>query len=59
VQVLRSKAVSISDLEEDALYKAILLHDIGHGPFSHAMEHSIIENVSHEDLSIVLAGIPS
>lgn len=52
VQVLRSKQVIISDQEEDALYKAILLHDIGHGPFSHAMEHSIIENVSHEDLSI-------
>ncbi len=52
VQVLRSKDVSISVDEEDALYKAILLHDIGHGPFSHAMEHSIIENVSHEDLSI-------
>lgn len=52
VHVLRAKSVAISDQEEDALYKAILLHDIGHGPFSHAMEHSIIENVSHEDLSI-------
>lgn len=52
VQVLRSKQVIISDQEEDALYKAILLHDIGHGPFSHAMEHSIIENVNHEDLSV-------
>lgn len=53
VQVLRSKEIEISALEEDALYKAILLHDIGHGPFSHAMEHSIIKNVSHEDISIL------
>lgn len=53
VQVLRSKEVAISLKEEDALYKAILLHDIGHGPFSHAMEHSIINNVSHEDISIL------
>lgn len=53
VQVLRSKQVAISFLEEDALYKAILLHDIGHGPFSHAMEHSIIENVHHEELSLL------
>lgn len=53
VQVLRSKNVDISYEEEDALYKAILLHDIGHGPFSHAMEHSIINNVSHEDISIL------
>lgn len=52
VQVLRSKQVAISDLEEDALYKAILLHDIGHGPFSHAMEHSITKSVHHEDVSL-------
>ncbi|GAK91559.1 dNTP triphosphohydrolase [Nonlabens ulvanivorans] len=53
VQVLRSKDVEISIEEEDALYKAILLHDIGHGPFSHAMEHSFVNNVSHEDISIL------
>lgn len=51
VQVLRSKSVEISDLEEDALYKAILLHDIGHGPFSHALEYQIINEVTHEQLS--------
>jgi hypothetical protein len=51
VQVLRSKSVDITDLEEDALYKAILLHDIGHGPFSHALEHQIVGNVTHEQLS--------
>ncbi|WP_292900809.1 HD domain-containing protein [Nonlabens sp.] len=51
VQVLKSKSVEISDQEEDALYKAILLHDIGHGPFSHALEHQIIDKVTHEQLS--------
>jgi HD superfamily phosphohydrolase len=52
VRILRFKGVSISDSEEDGLYIAILLHDIGHGPFSHAMEHSIVENVSHETISL-------
>ena len=37
VQVLKSKGIAISEKEEEALYLAILLHDIGHGPFSHAM----------------------
>lgn len=53
VQVLCSKGVDISKKEEEALYIAILLHDIGHGPFSHAMEHSIVENVSHEEISLL------
>ncbi len=52
VQVLRFKSVEISCEEETALYVAILLHDIGHGPFSHAMEHSIVEGVVHEDISL-------
>lgn len=51
VQVLQSKKISISKSEEEALYVAILLHDIGHGPFSHAMENSIVEDVSHEYIS--------
>lgn len=53
VQVLHSKGVNLSDKEEEALYIAILLHDIGHGPFSHAMENSIVENVSHEQISLL------
>ena len=52
VEVLRFKEVSITKEEENALYIAILLHDIGHGPFSHAMEHSIVE-VNHEDVSLL------
>ena len=53
VNVLRFKGVIISNEEESALYAAILLHDIGHGPFSHAMEHSIVESVSHEQISLL------
>ena len=53
VQVLYSKGVELSKKEEEALYIAILLHDIGHGPFSHAMEKSIVENVSHEQISLL------
>jgi HD superfamily phosphohydrolase len=53
VQVLKFKGVEISDEEENALCIAILLHDIGHGPFSHAMEHSIVENVNHESISLL------
>ncbi len=53
VNILRYKGVTISKNEEDALYAAILLHDIGHGPFSHAMEHSIVNGVSHEEISLL------
>ena len=53
VQTLRFKGVTISEEEENALYIAILLHDIGHGPYSHAMEHSIVEEVHHEELSLL------
>ncbi len=51
VRVLRVKGIQISKKEENALYIAILLHDIGHGPFSHALEHSIVNEVTHEDIS--------
>jgi HD superfamily phosphohydrolase len=54
VEVLRFKEVKISTEEENALYIAILLHDIGHGPFSHAMESSIVEDVHHEEISLLL-----
>lgn len=54
VQVLRLKQVSISVDEENALCIAILLHDIGHGPFSHALEHSIVDEITHEDISLLI-----
>ncbi|MFH6991296.1 HD domain-containing protein [Flavobacterium sp. FlaQc-48] len=53
VETLRFKGVAISGDEECALLIAILLHDIGHGPFSHAMEKSIVEDVNHEAISLL------
>ncbi|RAJ12680.1 HD domain-containing protein [Arenibacter echinorum] len=53
IQVLRFKSIEITREEEDGLLCAILLHDIGHGPFSHAMEHSIVEGVNHEHISLL------
>ncbi|MDB9783201.1 HD domain-containing protein [Winogradskyella sp.] len=52
VNVLRFKGVDVSEDEETGLLIAILLHDIGHGPFSHAMEHSIVNDISHEEISL-------
>ncbi len=53
IQVLRFKDVDITEDEEQGLLCAILLHDIGHGPFSHAMENSIVEGVQHEHISLL------
>ncbi len=53
IQVLRFKDVEITKKEEQGLLCAILLHDIGHGPFSHAMENSIVEGVHHEHISLL------
>ena len=51
---LKSKGVAVSEEEEEATLAAILLHDIGHGPFSHALETSIITGITHEDISLLL-----
>lgn len=48
---LRTKGVEITDDEYEGALAAILLHDIGHGPFSHALEFSLLEDVPHEHLS--------
>jgi HD superfamily phosphohydrolase len=57
IETLRNKGISISEAEEEGTCLAILLHDCGHGPFSHALETSIISNISHEDISILLMQI--
>lgn len=49
---LKRKGISITEDEEEAVIAAILLHDIGHGPFSHVLENTIIRGVSHEDISL-------
>ncbi|OKL40519.1 HD domain-containing protein [Pontibacter flavimaris] len=52
LQTLRSKNNEINDAEYEASLIAILLHDVGHGPFSHALETAIFKNVHHEHLSL-------
>ena len=54
IHTLRSKGIKISEEEEEAVLVAILLHDIGHGPFSHALEHSLIEDTPHEVMSLLI-----
>lgn len=54
IDTLRGKEIEISFEEEEALLAAILLHDIGHGPFSHSLEHTLVEGVSHEVISSLL-----
>ncbi|MBC7425822.1 MAG: HD domain-containing protein [Bacteroidia bacterium] len=51
IEVLRQKGIEITGAEAEAVSAAILLHDIGHGPFSHTLEHSIFRGVPHEQLS--------
>jgi len=52
IDTLRSKGFVISDEEAEAACAAILLHDIGHGPFSHTLENTIVPDVSHESISL-------
>jgi len=53
IKVLQSKGIGISEEEAEGAALAILLHDIGHGPFSHTLEQSIVTDLNHEDLSIL------
>jgi len=54
IKSIKSKGHEITNEEELGAYIAILLHDIGHGPFSHALENSIVTGISHETLSILM-----
>ncbi len=53
IAVLRSKGAEITEQEAEGVMIAILLHDIGHGPYSHTLENSIVSDVSHEQLSLL------
>ena len=54
IHELKSKGVAVSDEEEQAVKIAILLHDLGHGPYSHALENTLIKGISHESISLLL-----
>ena len=54
ISSLRSKGVEITEQEATSAMIAILLHDVGHGPFSHVLEHTLVDGVSHEDISLLM-----
>ena len=54
IHSLRLKGVEITEEEATAAQIAILLHDIGHGPFSHVLEHTLVDGVTHEDISLMM-----
>jgi len=54
ISELKGKGFAISEKEEQAAKIAILLHDLGHGPYSHALENVLIKNISHEEISLLL-----
>lgn len=54
IEVLRQKNIPITDEEQTAAMVAILLHDVGHGPFSHVMEHTLVDGITHEQISLMM-----
>ena len=54
IQSLRGKGVEVTDHEAESVKLAILLHDVGHGPFSHVLENTIAPGVHHEEISLLL-----
>ena len=54
IEEIRQKGHEITEEEAKAVCTAILLHDIGHGPFSHALEHTLVKGISHEDISVFI-----
>ena len=51
---LKAKGVEITDDEAEAVEAAILMHDLGHGPFSHVLEHTLVHDIEHEEISLLL-----
>lgn len=54
IEVIRNKGHEITDAEAEATCCAILLHDVGHSPFSHALENSLVKNIPHENMSVLM-----
>lgn len=54
LMVLRQKGVDINEAEATGAQVAILLHDIGHGPFSHVLEHTLVDGITHEEISLLM-----
>jgi HD superfamily phosphohydrolase len=54
LEVLKNKGITITEEESEAVTIAVLLHDIGHGPFSHTLENILVKGISHEQLSVQL-----
>lgn len=54
IKTLKEKGHEITPIEFDGAMAAILMHDIGHGPFSHVLENSLVTNIDHEDISLLL-----
>ncbi len=54
IAALRAKGVAISENEANGALAAILLHDIGHGPFSHVLEHTLVDGITHEEISLLM-----
>lgn len=54
INVLNQKGIGVSNTEAQAAMLAILLHDVGHGPFSHVMEHTLVDGITHEEISLMM-----
>ena len=54
IRNLREKGVEISDNERTSVMAAMLLHDVGHGPFSHVLENTLVEGITHEEISLLM-----